>query len=202
MEGGDYTYVEAEAHRAIGRWMVEFSRLVECMRTSILERLNADPGIIADLALGEATANQIASVFFGMCRHLTDLDNDEQKVAARLQTRVVTDEIERRNDIAHGDLWIDPRSFSDWPEGRVQIIRIRPARKAGPFKTIDVMPDELDKWSESLAALRDLVTEYGYICTGARPYASEGIRVRDILVMKSGEVVREGPRAATFPPWL
>jgi hypothetical protein len=200
--GDEYTYLEAEAHRAIGRWIVEFSLLMEYMRTAIVERLNPDPPILADLALGEATANQIASVFFGMCRQLADLDKDEVKIAARLQARMVHGEIERRNDIAHGDWWIDTRISADAPAGKVRNIRIRPARKEGPMKVIEVTPDELDDWSGSLAALRDLITEYGYICLGARPYAAEDIRVRDIFVMKSGEIAREGPRAAEFERWV
>lgn len=189
-EGERETEFEREAHRAIGRYVVEFSLLMAYMRTLITERLNPDPTILGDLVLGEAMPAQIASAFFGTCRELADLDQSEQKVASRLRARVLA-EIERRNDIAHGDWFIDAGRSLD----AVYLIRIRPMRKEGATKTIDVTTELLDQWSDSLVALRALVTEFGYICTGADPYNREGIHVGDILVMQSGEVVRAGQRA-------
>ncbi len=94
-----------DAFRAVGRYVVEFSRLVFNMRFAMERRLaNEDPTVPA-LALGELFAGQIADSFFAICQHVGDLDEAETKVAICLKNDV-RDEIKRRNDFAHGDWWI------------------------------------------------------------------------------------------------
>ena len=60
MGGVDFEHFEREAHRAIGRYVVEFSRLIFHMRRQLTERLNPDPLILAELVTGEAHADQIS----------------------------------------------------------------------------------------------------------------------------------------------
>ena len=57
---------------------------------------------LADIALGESTAGQIANVFFGLCRDAAAFTGDEGKIATRLEAEV-SEAILTRKDIAHGD---------------------------------------------------------------------------------------------------
>ena len=57
---------------------------------------------VSTLLLGEAPASAIANAYFGLCRTLGELDDDEQKVCNALR-KDVQQVIETRNDIAHGD---------------------------------------------------------------------------------------------------
>jgi hypothetical protein len=95
------------AYGAIGRYVVTFSHLVYAMRSCIENRLTGGPNgyHLVRLAIGEATASPLADSFFGMCSELARLEDDEdRKIAKTLKTNV-SDEIKRRNDIAHGDWW-------------------------------------------------------------------------------------------------
>jgi hypothetical protein len=103
------------AYRAIGRYVVEFSQLLYHLRTLIAHRLPTDPATIAFLVLGEAQAQQLANVFFGTCRVVADLDAEEQKVAAWLRNRV-NGQIELRNEIAHGDWFVDLGRYGQVPD--------------------------------------------------------------------------------------
>jgi hypothetical protein len=76
-----------EAHRAIGRYVVSFSLLIYEMRARIGDALTTREKL-ADLALGQATGQQIADSFFGICRHEGDLSDAEINIANQLQTEV------------------------------------------------------------------------------------------------------------------
>ena len=94
-----------DGYRAIGRWFVEFARLVGGMRANMEERLREpDHPEVAQLIFGAATAKQISDAFFAMCRLIGDFDEAETNVANQLQ-KAADEEITRRNNIAHGD-WI------------------------------------------------------------------------------------------------
>lgn len=95
-----------DAYRAVGRWFVQFSRMLFHMRLCMEGCLGRpDDPMLAKLALGEMTADPLANAFFGMCFHAGELDDQEEKVAVRLR-KEVRDEITRRNDFAHGDWWL------------------------------------------------------------------------------------------------
>jgi hypothetical protein len=192
---------DEETYRALGRYVVEFSRLVFQMRAMVIETLDSDPPLVAELTLGEANPNQIASVFFGACRVIANgHEGASKKIETRLMDRVVRDTIERRNDLAHGDWFVEPQDVTKGCATAV-VIRIRPVRKEGALKTLGVTPNLLDEWADDVSALRAHVTEYGAICIGADPYGREGIGVADIFDLRGKEVVRSGPRAGDFPAY-
>jgi hypothetical protein len=71
------------------------------------EHLGEGPGIhLAELAIGEAPAQQIANSFFAVCSTVARFDHDDDLIVARRIRQAVNDVITRRNDIAHGDWWI------------------------------------------------------------------------------------------------
>jgi hypothetical protein len=127
-----------------------------------------------------------------MCRQTADLDEHESAIASTLRSRVKA-QITWRNDLAHGDWFVHLSRLGIVPIGASQVVRIKPMRSDGAIEVIDLAPGDIDQRSDQVAALRDLVTEYGLICFGIRDYA--GMRVGDVLVKRSGEIVREGPRA-------
>jgi hypothetical protein len=168
------------------------------MRLAITGRLAGDAPIAAMLALGEATASQIANAFFAICEEIGSLDDEEKKIARRL-ARSVNDEIKRRNDFTHGDWWV---GFGRKPSGALgdpALWRVKPTRRAGRIQERDFPIGELDELSDGLHALRQHVTEFGEICLQQARMEfigyRAGIRVRDIFVLRDNQVVREGPEA-------
>lgn len=188
-----------DAYRAVGRYVVEFSRLVMHMRVAVESRL-ADGGDLRlpSLALGEATASQVANAFFAICREVADLDPVEDQIARRLSIEV-NEVIKLRNDITHGDWWID---FHTHDATGPMLWRVKPARRAGPIEARDLPAPELEQLADDLFDLRQRVAEFGAICLGFHPL--EGLRqkmaprVSDVFVLRNGHVVREGPRAGTY----
>ena len=184
-----------DAYRAVGRYVVEFSRLIFHMRLGIAQELARDrDGNPTFLALGEATASQIANAFFAICEYvMISPDADELAIGRRLQ-KEVNDEIRRRNDVAHGDWWVgfggDQSGKGDDP----RLLRVKPSRRAGAFEARNIPVAELDQWSDELHALLQFVAEYGAIRLD--PFYGAGLLVTDIFVMRDNRVVREGPKAA------
>ena len=199
------------AYRAIGRYIVEFSELVWAMRGMIETHLNGplagadtedEPrvGASVELLLGEATAQYIANVFFATCREVGELDESELDVTNALSD-AVNKVIEERNHIAHGDWIVWFPGTPPW------VTRTRPARKTGPRKSEDYPPEDLERKTDNMEALTDLVVTYGDLALGLwmliksedgtiherRP---DELRVRDVLIKpKKAPVEATGPKA-------
>jgi hypothetical protein len=210
----------SEAHRAIGRYFVAFSRLVAQMRGMMSQRLvivGDDKVELAELAFANATAQPIADSFFAMCRYDGDL-SDAEKGVCELLCRAVTDEIEWRNKFAHGDWWISPR-FGD--PAKPELIRMKPkAREGIPAELTQHPPKEMDARSDALWALIRNVTEFGALALGlsviahiegkTRKAPRRAYRVEDVFAYtpprKSGrkhekaKFERSGPRATEVVP--
>lgn len=140
---------ENDAYRAIGRYVVEFSRLIFFMRLTIIRQLMVDNGRVVDgsvpeLVLGEAYADQLTNAFFAICQHVADLDDEETGVATRLKTEVKK-AIKDRNDLAHGDWWIN--------ESGPRLSRIKPGRKQGAEISKLLPVTEIDDRSDALRGL-------------------------------------------------
>jgi hypothetical protein len=184
-----------EAYRAIGRYVVEFSRLIYHMRNRLEGRLTRedDSRTAAILALSETYAAQIANAFFAVCG-LEDLDSDEKKIASKLQKEVIK-EINRRNDIAHGDWWVGggPSPHGVWPDPALW--RAKASRKDEPIQFRDLPIEELDRASDGLHELVQSVALFGDLCLFGGPLGLQWIidgrpaRVSDALMMRDGEVV-------------
>ena len=182
-----------EAHRAIGRYVTEFSRLISGMRDAIEWRLVGKDRTLAQLALGEATASQITNAFFAICEHLADLDDEERQVSIRLKKEAV-DAIKERNDFAHGD-WLLARGEGGEELRGPTLIRTKPGRKQGP-RSEQVRPvEELDALSDDLEVLTEFIDEFAYLCFGIHPLAirwGQEVRIRDIVRFRKHEVLRVG----------
>jgi len=199
-----------EAHRAIGRYVVAFSQLIYQMRALIGDSLTSDAKA-AELALGQATAIQIADSFFGTCRYRGELDRAEVNIANQLQTEV-GEKVTERNKIMHGDWAV---GGAPWGARKVleraRLIRTYPNRRDGDFTEVESYEiSDLDKISDRLIALRTLVNDFGRGALGLRMFRSDAewskdgeYRVSDVLIAKNvpksgkgGTVVRDGPRAS------
>ncbi|HEX8105760.1 MAG TPA: hypothetical protein VF533_24305 [Solirubrobacteraceae bacterium] len=195
MSGEDeYTNAAREGHRAVGRYVIEFSQLFFRMRTVIEHRLNTDPPQLGMLVMGEATAQPIANVFFSMCRLVGNLDSDEEAIARAL-SNAVAEAIKTRNDVAHGD-WFVGWGAIDGPPEPPTLQRTKPQRKDGALVQYVWNIEDLDQMADDLLDLTGLVSAFGNLCVGLHPrQQEEEIRVRDILILQDGKVLREGPRA-------
>jgi hypothetical protein len=176
-------------YRAVGRYVVEFSRLVFHMRYGVERRLTAggDP-TVASLALGEVFANQITETFFATCEHVADLNDAERRVGVRLR-KEVRDEISRRNDFAHGDWSVGAAAFKEEPT----LSRVKPGRKDGSRQQKQLPPADIDAISDSLFALRQKVAEYGAACLGTYFIDlrnGDPVQVRHVLKMDGNQVIR------------
>src|SRR5579862_2050863 len=149
MTEDEYERQTNESLRAIGRYVVEFSQLVRSMRNVVARRLTwgCHPVVLGELTLGEATASQIADVFFGMCKEWSQLDAEEAKVASALR-KAVKQAIEKRNDVAHGDWHVGLPADKDEHVERAVIIRYRPLRSEGIQKIESLSVADLDGLSE------------------------------------------------------
>ncbi len=161
-------------YRAIGRYVYEFSQLVAHMRDAMTRHLDRSNGGVAAIAFAQAQPRQIANAFFTMCRTVTHLDPAEEKTGARIGTRV-GEAIEMRENVAAGDWWVGASSLG--------------------AEAVKRSATDLDRRSDSLAELTNLVAEYGAICLHLPPYDRGEHRVGDYLVLRAGEAVREGPQA-------
>ena len=203
------------AYRAIGRYIVQFSRLVKHMRLGAVAYFSdgsTERQTELELLLGEAPAQTIANAFFGLCQYVGNLDADEQRVASVLSKAVRT-AIDERNRIAHGDWYVGRWMFDD-EAGPTYISepllrRILPA-SGSPITSRLRSPEQLDALSNDLGELLDRVAEFGELALGTFPLG--GFRVRDVLTVEdppkkkqgvSARVVRNGPKAdeKLWAPW-
>jgi hypothetical protein len=181
-----------EVYLAVGRYVVEFSRLIFHMRIGIERRLageGSDP-LIAAMAMGAAMADPIAEAFFATCAHVADLNEEEQRIGVRLR-KEVRDEIRRRNDFAHGDWSVGTSAFREEPT----LSRVKPGRKDGARHQRELPPADIEEIADALFALRQKVAEYGSACLGTYPVNlknGEAVRVRNVLKMDGHEVARTG----------
>ncbi|MGD0196350.1 MAG: CHASE2 domain-containing protein [Solirubrobacteraceae bacterium] len=165
-------------YRSIGRYVYEFSQLVGHMREAMTKHLDRSGGEVAAIAFAEAGPRQIANAFFTMCRTVARLDPEEERTGARIGSRV-GEAIDLRENVAAGEWWVGASSLG------AEAVR-RSAR-------------ELDGRSDLLAALTNIVTEYGALCLRLPPYSRGEHRVSDYIVLRAGEAVREGPKALATP---
>jgi hypothetical protein len=177
--------------------MVTFSRLVAEMRAGIEDRLKGEDPMIARLAMGEASAAQIANAFFAICKREADLDEEEEAVATRLASKV-HDAFKERNNIAHGDWSLDWGDVS-----AARLIRTKPNRREGDWVERVRPADELEAVSDELEILTGQVMEFGWLCFGHHPltrHKGMDVRIRDIFrFQKRKGVLRTGRYANTLP---
>lgn len=197
-----------DAYRAIGRYFVRFSQLVEYMRFVMARRLSqGQPSpLLAEIATGEHGHANIAAAFFAMCRRTNELDSAEKKVESALRNRFVKIN-ETRTDYAHGDWSVGQH----WLDADVimhpTVVRIRPRpSEPEPVKIKNVPVATIDEQADDILALLEQVSVFGIICLGdsivlANPPSNDvgpilyhgDLRVRDILKVEKGAVV-PGPK--------
>lgn len=197
-----------DGYRAIGRWFVEFARLIGGMRSNMEERLrDAEYPEVAQLIFAAAGAQQIADAFFAICRTVGNLDAAEINVANQLQNEVGT-EITRRNNIAHGD-WIIGKG-NEPSTAATALVRVHANRRKGPYHQVTAMTSaSLDELSERLMTLSSMTYVFGMVVLGGPIQTTTGVvvpegtyRISDLLVAenvprggKGGDVVIGGRRA-------
>jgi hypothetical protein len=159
MAGGSHE----DDYRAIGRYVVKFSELIEDMRVAMIQKLSEkDRGArdLADLALSEANPAPIASSFFAMCVHVARIDweSPDGKIVRALSDQVHK-AIRKRNDVVHGNWHV--AETAPFP---AKLWRTDTRRKV-PFAywpTADRA--EVQRLTEELIGLRSIVSDVGKVC--------------------------------------
>lgn len=199
-----------EAHRAVGRYVVEFSLLVSRMRTLAGERLRGGEDCdelappLAELMLGEMSAGLVANGFFGMCHYVGDFEKPEKDVAIALHKAVGTT-TRKRNDVAHGDWFIGSTIGGEGVQPPF-LLRIRPELGTGAESFKEYKASDLDERSDRIIDLTRDVHDFGCLALGlpvldlAKPQGEQvcrgRFRVRDVFETAGSKVVRTGPIAA------
>jgi len=185
-----------DAYRAVGRYVVEFSRMVFHMRFNLERQADSEgDALVASLLLGRASAQEVRRAFFAVCRSKGNLSSSETKIADRLESGVER-ELKWRNKFAHGDWWVGfgqkkDGSGGDPMLGRPGTLNRGPEMQELPASTIDEISDRL-------YALRQQLGEFGDICLGTWPFQHKldrTVRVADIFSINGTTIVRDGPLA-------
>ena len=208
-EGDQWEKEQDKAFRAIGWYVVTFSTLVREMREIACEYVakGVTDMHVSSLPLGEATAAPIASAYFGLCWRMGELDEDEQRVWSVLRNEV-TEAIQTRNDIAHGDWEVGSLAMGE-AEGELKVmpprlIQIIPTRREGAYQYTDLTVEDIHALSDRIEDLLGLIQDFGKLALKLPVVAhDEGshvsmgkYRVSDVLVVR-GRVKNPGkPRAS------
>lgn len=190
---------QENAYRAVGRYVVEFSRLIASMRLGIERHLAIDGSrAVPALALGAASPEPITRAFFAMCEHVAELEKSEQKVAIRLRVEVL-EEIKRRNDFAHGD-WLLGNTVEAFDHPI--LVRVKPGRRQGSVQNREVPIADIDAAADEVYVLGQKVTEFGAICLGTFPIGigkdRSPFKVRQAFKVEDKEVIRTNPVAINW----
>lgn len=210
MDDDEITRAVDSGYRAIGRWVVEFSRLIGGMRANMEERLRRpdDESTLVTLAFGASTAGEISDSFFAMCRVVGELEDAEKNIANQLQNEV-DETIRTRNKIAHGD-WLVGVPHDPDDAAQTYLVRVQPNLREAPHRKVEALTaKDLDKRSDRISALCGLTFPFGLLALRLPILTFGGLakpgtyRVRDVLVAenvpksgKGGQVVKSGPRAS------
>jgi hypothetical protein len=184
-----------DAYRAVGRYVVEFSRLIFHMRLAIEGRLRgSESEVVAARVLSKVGADAIRSNFFALCKESLELIGVEKEIAKRLDSQVRR-EIKRRNKFAHSDWWIGFGKIEDGSGGN-------PTLSGSGFLFLNEIPTaEIDGFTDTLHELRQQVAEFGDLCLGRwplKPDLDPPARVGDVFTYKDGKIRRDGPLAQSI----
>lgn len=213
-----------DAYRAIGRYMVAFSRLISVMRVLVAEYVvgpEGDPSVAEDL-MGDVGAKNIADAYFGLIRRRGGLDVVEAQMEVLLRKRVVTEGgsiVQTRNDIAHGDWWVGIFGVNS-DEGGGLLVRTKTSRASGAAAVAEEMTaKQLEQMADEIVDLTNTLAEFGRLALGlavsrrdeplqqTRTSIGE-FRIRDVYSL-TGEghsgvwadrLVRNGPSAGIVLP--
>lgn len=200
---------EDDGYRAIGRWLVQFSRLIGAMRANMENRVRRgeDSPELAMLPFAGVPAGLISDSFFGMCRLVGELTDPEENIANQLQ-KAVGIEIQTRNKIAHGD-WLIGQGPEHGEDPTIHAYLMRTYATAPHYRVETFTARDLDKRSRRLQVLGRMVWIFGAVTLGSPLLTVNGLaepgtyRVSDVLIAenvpksgKGGQVLLGGSRAS------
>jgi hypothetical protein len=201
-----------DVYSAIGRYMVAFSDLIRNMRELMERRLAHSPyqdDALPRIVLAGAAADGIQKAFFGMCRHLReDDDSNEDKVEGVIRTEVQR-AMSERNDIAHGDWFVNLHDRQTGELRDAVVLRLAPMRAEGHERVIEYSVDRLEGATQDLRDLTVRVIDFGLIALGLPALVENGkqheLRIRDVWTAqdhgskRKTTISRDGPLASRVP---
>lgn len=195
-----------DTYRAIGRYVVAFSQMVAGMREILAGHIAPDDDgrLPVDLLASSLTAQQIADPFFAVCRRLVELDDEEQAIARKLQN-AVNEEIKERNAFAHHDWHVARWSSPNVDVPIAERLGLKASSKDAERRVV-YTPADIDKLARRVEGLRNVVWEFGTICTKQDAYdPAKGRPVpkikKSLRVSDDGVVIYfEGEHFVPFEP--
>lgn len=188
-----------DAYRAIGRYFVTFSSMIDFMRSAVITEITWEDEQrrnLLHMTLGQLSAQETADAFFAICRQVADpkIDEREDREIERVLRDHVNQTIRRRNVIAHGNWLIDdlpdaPPPPEDDPDDHALLARVRASSVSKPFHYEALTAADIDAEIEGMRGLDLMLKRFSDICMkqGNRPaYPPPGARLRDhFLVLGS-----------------
>lgn len=192
-------------HAAIGRYFVEFSRLISHMRNALQDRMRRpeDPPQLISVAFGGSGADQICTAFFALCKEIGGLDENDLTIFKYLRGKLREEIIKPRNDYAHGDWFVEMSRLMQPPGvSNTYVYRQTPSRGVGGG-AIHVDAELLNSNTDYLISIGMAISELGMICFDTHPLKREGERlgISEFYVLSGDrnepkKLTRNGPRSS------
>jgi hypothetical protein len=143
---------------------------------------------LVEFAFGSLTAEPVANAFFAASRTLAELDGHERDIETRLRKTILA-EITRRNDLLHGDWYLDEMGADDTP--RAVLLRVKAGSTQQPFRFHEYNAQQIEAIWREVAALHDVIWVFAEITL--KPHGDENtyglpMRVREALEIENGHV--------------
>jgi hypothetical protein len=159
-----------ELFRGLGRYMFEFSRIFAWMRIMIVSRVaqHKEHPMVGELLLAEATASQMTNAFCSICIEVAELEGEDKRIMQAVRGQLMR-ELERRNDIAHGDWMVGWVGEAEHGSGELGtgphlVQRIKPARKQGMRVENEYTHEEFETAGDYVQELRNVALDAGEAC--------------------------------------
>lgn len=188
-------------YRAIGRFVVQFARLVHELRMGTYYL--AGGGMTQQdysLLTGEMTAQPLANTFFAVIRRSADAPTGESlQILGRIESDI-SDVIRQRNDAMHGDWYVGFGEPGAELPGPSILLRTKPSRRSAALSVLEFSTADLEALTERVDTVRRYVqqlTLYFLFGPAAAPY--EGRSLAELFEIVDGRAnYREGAPGALF----
>ena len=172
-------------YQALGRFVVEFSRVVLAMETGVQFVINGDQQLVSTLTV-EMTADPLARAWRSAMTQAIDLSDEDNEVLAGLANEVRT-LTNLRNDWAHGTWFVGygNEETTDWSKAGLMRFK-NSAKGVGRSTKLESEPtaEYIDRAATHASLVADAVNTFGLIVTmrrlgslGENTHPSDRVRI-------------------------
>jgi hypothetical protein len=187
-----------EIYQALGRFLVEFSRIVHSMEIELYFSIGGDQQLLRAIT-AELTANPLAQAWRSVMTKATDLSDDDREVLSGLRAEINV-LIELRNDWMHGTWFVGygNETTTDW--SAASLLRLENTKEGVVVPTsLESFPtaDYIKSVAAHAALVADAILSYGAIVNGRRHgiisgHPSERVRITKVDGRRQIEMTSNG----------